>query len=447
MNESDFRRIPFNEIKPDPEMSKSGEFDTENVEDAIKSHGTQINGVSVSEGDAFFIPEDMKDDELLNLVAKKFKVENAEEGIGEINESFKRAREYMTEYLNLRLPKTIMQTGDFESSRDVVNFIKNAKSSKKLSPYYCALSFLTLAEREFNSAEMGGFIKESDYLFDKMIEEDEDGISYFYKQLSPDSEYEEYSVMTGNDWINKANISFRGKSRDSIITKFARYPEINADEVIRDGIGLKFEVESEEEAYKLVGFLGKHFEDKLGSDVEYLQNVEFLDEEKIKELKYIFDQQELDIPIVSKKNTTSNKNFRTIKLRGKIKLPKNGKKDNVRVSRSYEVQIVVANNENERGMADHSIYKAVQKLSAFTRLFGSFTERYLCLISKEANRETGLNEDDVKEYIKNNFLSEIIPNKKAKKPIKRYGSTDQLDRLKKADLLPRGLEYRSLGDS
>lgn len=447
MSEEGFGKIPLNEIKPDPVMSEAGNFDIKRVKDVIGSHGTQIEGVSVSEGDVFFIPKDIEDSQLLDLVAKKFKVERAEEAIREINKCFQDARDYLTEYLNLNLPDTLNNIEEFKKGSDLAAFLKNTRASKKLSPYFCALSFLVLAEREFNSAEMDGFVRESDYLFKKIIEADSSGIQHFIKKLSPDAEYEEYSVLTEYDWINKVNITFRGKSRDSIITKFARHPEINADEVVRDGIGLKFEVESEEDAFKFVGFLGKYFEDKLGSDVEYLQNVEFLDKEKTKKLEDSFDQQGLNIPILSKKNTTSNKNFRTIKLIGKIKLPKNGKENNVRVNRFYEVQIVVANNKNERGMTNHSVYKAVQKLSVFTRLFGSFTEHYLCLISKEANRETGLNEDDIKEYIKANFLSVIIPSNKAKKSIKRYGSTDQLCRLEDAGLLPAGYKFEPINSN
>ncbi|NQU99593.1 MAG: hypothetical protein HQ538_02545 [Parcubacteria group bacterium] len=440
--------MPLHEVQPDSNLRKEKDYEGEKLKRVLESRGTREDGQNVSEGDLFFVPSEIEENELLDLISDKFDVENIEEAIPEINKHFHEARKFMTEYLRLRLPDKIKNIKKIEKDSDVLNFMRNTRALKsrrpsQLTPYYCALSFLVLAENEFDNANMESFIKESEYLYERLFKEDQDGVLPFFPKLTPDKEYEEFGVLAdGSTFVENVNITFRGKNKESVIAKLVRNPEVDANEVIQDGIGLKFEARTDEDALRLLEFLSKYFKNNLQARDLVVQNVGYLCSEEEEILRDEF--KDLGISVISKDNDTSNRNFKSLKLRGKISLPKGGKEDSVEVNRSFEIQVVTAGNENERGMANHSIYKGVQKLSAFTRLFGSFTEYYLCLISKEASKETGLGEDKIKEYIKNNFLSEIVVKNGAKKPIKRYGFTKQLDRLSKAGMLPKGFEYMSV---
>ena len=144
------------------------------------------------------------------------------------------------------------------------------------------------------------------------------------------------------------------------------------------------------------------------------------------------DLKELGVSFAFEKNHSSNKNFKAAKIRGEFEVPKEGKEGKLIMTRNFEAQVVLVDNKNETGLAQSKIYKRVQKLSLFSRLFGSFSERYLDLVCEEASEATSISKEKIKKYIMDNFLIKLrLTSGRIK-----YVSKEQFERWEKAKIVP-----------
>ncbi len=92
----------------------------------------------------------------------------------------------------------------------------------------------------------------------------------------------------------------------------------------------------------------------------------------------------------------------------------------------------MSNNQNETGLVQNKIYKRIQKLSLFSRLFGSFSEKYLDKICQEASEATGISVEKIKKHIVDDYLLKI----KSASKNNKYVSKEQFERWKEARILP-----------
>lgn len=432
-----------------PGLSK--ELYTSNNADLVKKTldskegGISINGANVTPVDLFYIPEGLSSEEKLEIIANGLclKKEDLIKKLPEISKCWQESKRFLLEYLMpegnylKNLPKEIQAINEFKNLDDLEKVFSKTTKIKKgaglgLSPYYCALATLTIATNEYQTEEFEGLKNESAYLVNQFFQECKSGTKHFHSRRSDEAEKEwsHAGILLNDDSWTNARLSFRGKTKNSVIMKLASKPEISAKEMIKDGIGIRFEVKDREEAKKLFIFLSEFLPNNFDTKQLIFENTNLIDE---KDSEFFDKLKSNNITFLQEGNPSTHKDFSSAKLRGAIKVPQNGKKDNMTLYRNFEIQIVPTDSKNETGLVQNPIYKRIQKLSLFTRLFGTFNEEFLNAMCQEASDETSISKEKIKRYIIQRSLVRVSS---STSKIIKYISFDQFSRWEKAGLIP-----------
>ncbi len=429
------------------------------AEKILEEAGISLNKENITPIDLFSVPEGLSSEKKKEIIAKNlnFKVEELEKRLPDISRYWQEAKKFYRDFLMPKgkkgkvFPKEIEDLEEFSNLEKLENTLGKATVLKKgdklgFGPLYCALFTLMIAVREYEKEKFEDLERESEYFTEQLFQEDKEGIYRFHTLKDEDDGWSQIVIFLNNEFLN-AWFSFRGKSKNSMIMKLAIKPEFSVEERIQDGIGLKFEVESEEDAKELFLFLPKFLADENISKNFSVEGLVFENTNLFNETKEYFEDflpkiKSKDVsclePSKNKENKLSNRNFQAAKLLGKIKLPEKAGKGNKMIRRNFEIQVVLTNNKNETGLAQHKIYKRTQKLALFSRLFGSFNEKYLDLICQEASEESGLSKEKIKEYFEENFLVRIQA-KGSKTKVKKYVAKSQVERWLKAGIFPKNI--------
>ncbi|MFA7209404.1 MAG: hypothetical protein WC120_03905 [Parcubacteria group bacterium] len=413
--------------------------------DAMRKGGINIKGENITPIDFFATSPDLSDDEIVEAIEGYLDVENLENKIEALNAALVKAKDYIENYLHKDLPKEIKNLKDIKSAADVIKIFKRTAVAKEgegvgLSPAYCALISVAVASFEFGKKEMDGLTKESEFLYEAMFKTDENtGVQNFH---CPQKERTGYDKVIIYDDVDQStvigNAYFRGKNEDSLISKFINKPEATAEEAAKDGIGFKFEVRTIDDIKKVVPVVARYFKKNFGAKDFVFGNTKLLSQADIDEVREKSEKQlgalgEGSLTAVNYKNEYSNKNFKKFGINGNLYVPVRGDVDGMRIKRQFEVQIVLVDNDNATGFSNHSVYEMAKKLSVVTRLFGSFTEKYLDIVCNEASAESGISVEKIKRYMKDSFLVEIEASGYSKK---RYASKKNAGRFLKSGIFP-----------
>ena len=451
---------------------------------AMKEGGISINGENITPIDFFSSSSELSKEEMKESIEAYLGINNLENNIKIFNQALEASRKYIEEYRHKSLPRKIKNIR-IKSVEDILRIFKKTATLKHnqslgFSPAYCDLVKTIAAEFEYKKKELINLINESKYVYEKMFDEDKEGIRYFHILKKGYEEYDRIGIFDNynNQWINAFSY-FRGKSENSFVSKFLVKAEATAEEAAKDGIGLKFEVETIDEVKKLAPFLVGYFEKVFSAKNFVLENTRLLKEDeileikkrvaqihllnikdKIKELERDKVKNEKNIEILKNEleqcpqnpqnaitikeddNEYSNPNFQALKIaEGKLMVPQNGQDGNTTVSRRFEIQIVLTNNKNESGFSNHNIYEASKKLAIETRNVGSFTQKYLDIIRQEASNRSDLSASQIEQYFKKNFLKEIVVSGKKGKTT-RYVVKKVALKLINAEMFPKTVKIK-----
>ncbi len=414
--------------------------------DAMKKGGININGENITPIDFFSTCPHLNDGEIIEAIENYLDVESLESKIELLNQSLEYSKGYLQNYLLLTLPNEVKNLDKIKDVADVLKIFKKTAAHKAgestgLSPAYCALVKVIAASFEFRKKEMEGLIKESAYLYEEMFKPYE-GIQNFHRKRSIRGGYDQTMVFDHrtNNAID-VDSYFRGKNEDSFVTKFINKPEETSREAQKDGIGFKFEVKTAEDIKKLIPFLAEFFERRFGAEDLIFENTSLLDAGGVDEVRKKMEERSIQPLIKNDINPHSNPDYRSFKINGGLIVPVGGDVNGMKIKRKFEIQIVLTNNSNETGFSDHFIYDGKKKLSAVTRLLGSFTEEYLDNISGEASAGSGMSEKKIKDHYKENFLTlvKVVGSTK-----KRYAFKSVVKRFSKAGIFDEDVKIKKI---
>ncbi|MBU2025956.1 MAG: hypothetical protein ABIC19_02840 [Patescibacteria group bacterium] len=406
--------------------------------EAIQKGGISRNEENITPLDFFSLNPNIRNDELKALISSRMGISNPEKTVETISEIFQKSKQYLTEYLHVNLPKEIENLNEFKNWQSVLEFLRKTgtlgrKEKMTFSPYYCATASVMLAEWEYEKEGFQHLMKESTYVFNQLFEKDKNNISRFHRvQIFADNLDRVGILDYQGDWI-KAKMNFRGKNRQSLINKMIIKPETTADEIIKDGIGVKIELEDVPHVLKVAQFLPQYLKENFGAQTILFENKGILNPAAKETAKLKETLETRGASLVEDNNEYSGKRFKNASIVCKINIPAKGEKGGMKVQRNLEIQLLPVDSKRSKGMTKHPIYKGIQKLAAYSRLFGSFGDKYLDLICQEAHKETNISPDKIKNYILETF---IVPLETTKKGRKKYGWKSHLERLSKAGLLP-----------
>lgn len=435
--ENKIESLPFQEWHPIIDLFRKAPNKRQFM-DAMKKGGINIDGENITPIDFFATNPGLSNVEICEAIEGYLGIESLENKIEMVNQSLKKAKVYIEDYLHMGLPKEIKNLKEVESIADIIKIFKKTAAVKNgdgigLSPAYCALISVAVAVFELQKKEMSGLMKESEYLYKTLFDVDVNTeIKSFHYLKKEKSGYDKVAVYDDIKYkVLICSSYFRGKNEDSLISKFINKPEATAEEAAKDGIGFKLEVKSIEDVKSIIPVIARYFKDHFEAENFIFENTGLLDFDEINEIKLgeseqLSDHKSESICIKEDYNAYSNKNFKAFKINGQLTVPMKGDVNGMKMRRQFEIQIVLANNDNETGFSNHIIYEAAKKLSVVTRLAGSFTEDYLEIICNEASEESGISAEKIRKYMKDNFLIEIDGNGSN---IKKYASKKNVKRF------------------
>jgi len=407
------------------------------VERLLEGAGASINSENVTALDLSALPEDTSLKYLKEVLKAQLGIERLDKkSLEQVNLVLGEVKEFLLDELHLQMPKEIQNQSNFKNWEEVVSFLERAKAFRKagkanLAPYYCGVAKAMRAIWEFHKHGFENMQKEGEYFYDQLFQADAAGTQHFHK-THHDAEWDTLGIHTSNNsWISDVKASFRGKGDFRWFSKLIRKPELDADEV-SDALGLRFEIKNISDAEKIAPFLIQFLADKRVSQIT-IENKNLLHVDQIKRLMATSKNLPLggcDIHFESDENLASSSCYADLKLTGHINMPEGGKTGAMEHARSFEIQLVLVDNKNEKGFAHHAIYEAKQKLSVVSRLFGPFNEKYFNLICAEAAEHTGMNQKKIKTHLLEGTVHKVASNVQGSTV--RFVARDQFDRQSKA---------------
>jgi hypothetical protein len=221
------------------------------------------------------------------------------------------------------------------------------------------------------------------------------------------------------------NLTNRSKTFERLVLKILRTPDYDIRQ-IEDGLGVRIRVEESGNIIQIINHLIRNlFEKNMEvSDLE-IQNINLLSSEEVETLQGKLPYVKFNNYI----NPESASTFQACFVLGYIKV--NGSKARI----PFEIQFNHEKTDLDEGMAHHKIYELKQLLGSITNIYGYFYEEYLDLMVKNAEIETGINADQIKEYILENSVVEIS-NRNGEK---RFMTNEQAGKLKNRSLIPSSI--------
>ncbi len=440
---------------------------------ALKLGGLNVKGVNVTPIDFFSMAGGLSDKELLESVSAYLEVDDVRERIEEVDRSLQASKEYIENYLLRRLPKEIVKL-QIKGTNDLLKIFKKTTTLRKkgslgFAPAYCELLKAMVGNFMFEQKDLQYLLKETRYLYENLFRPGEEGEQALHLVRRLPDGYDEIVAVSLEKMfltsreslgVTRAVSYYRGKSRNSFVTKFLLKPELTVEEAIKDGLGLKFEANSKEELKFLLEIVLRELFLRFVSSPVKIKNTSLFKEEEINILKEnlsLFSQEMYDLlqdrdllagltlskgsdlmTLSDRENPYSDINYKDVKISGgQVRLPKRGEEGALLVSRPLEVQFVLSGNSNEDKFSNHNIYEAKKKLAVTTRNLGSFTEDYLDIVVQEAAIRSGLGFDTIKEHFLQTILAKVVL---PKKQLPRFVVKKRVLELMKTGLFYQGVD-------
>ena len=439
---------------------------------AMRYRGVNINGKNITPIDFFSTSGDLDDNEILEAIEGYLGIQGIESYIENLDNALYHSRKYITDYLLRQLPREITNL-EINKVEDIIKIFRKTSTLKPrerqgLGPAYCELIKVIAANFMFEAKELQYLIKETEYVYNKLFATNGDQAQSLHIINKMPSGYDQIVAVQLDDLKLTGSRTvicegyYRGKSRNSFVTKFLIKPESSITEAVKDGIGLKMEADSKEDIKSLIGIILRELflrfkiqsvaleNTRLFSQQEYavMQNDIKLFSDKLAlrlaSMTNIDDTVNADelIKIIRDDNPHSAANFRAIKIcDGSISVPLGGVSEAMSINRNFEIQFVLSSNSNEDGFSNHYVYEAKKKLTATTRNLGSFPVSYLDKVALEASQKAGLGYDNVRQHLYNTMLVKITtPKSKAI----RLAVSKQTIRLMEAEMFPGSLKLQQI---
>ena len=438
------------------------EIDKRKFMQAMKFGGININGINVTPLDFFSTARNLTNTEIEEAIAGYLEVDSIGNNIEALNDALYYSREYTTNYLLRKLPREIMNL-QIKNTQDVLRIFKKTSTLKLrenqgFGPAYCELIKTMVGNFMFDKKELQYLIKETEYFYNEMFNSRRDERPLNVIKKFP-GDYDKIIGVQFGDLILPgkspvmAEAYYRGKSRNSFITKFLIKPDSNVQEAVKDGIGLKMEADDRESIKSLMGMVLRELFLQFNVQKVEIENTRLFNPEMmmrleqqirdfVENLKYTLEDigSKNLITITEDNNPHSDSQFRAIKIcEGELNIPRGGVQGAMTVNRNFEVQFVLSNNSNEDNFSNHYVYEAKKKLAATTRNIGTFPENYLDTIVHEASYKSGLGFDNIKQHFLDNFLSNVIS---SRGKAKRFVVKKRVLELMETEMFYKGVQLR-----
>jgi hypothetical protein len=373
----------------------------ENFLETLDKGGISQDENLITPLDFFSISPEIKDDILMESIKKRLGIEGKEFSteIGKISSIFQESKDYLENFLNIRIPQEIKLLDGFSDQNDFLKIVRKTHTIKKtdklgLSPYYCALLKIMLAFWDYQKYKFSDLENEVEFL-KKYLHEKRNILplnqSIGYKNI----DYQKVQIHNEDMYV-QVYWNSRSKSKESVISKILITPELTVDEIIKDGIGIKIEVEDVknstncEDIEKSVLLMADLMKNNFDLKNVKISNRDLLEEKNFSLLKEKLRAIVGEVQDDGSPNPSSGK-YKVVKFVGQIFISNKADASLKKHARNIEVQIVPIQKQERRNI-DHDIYKLKQKFSIMTRLFGSFSVAYfrnhITQLSKKYNTNT-----------------------------------------------------------
>ncbi len=291
---------------------------------------------------------------------------------------------------------------------------KHKTDLKKLhqSALYCAIAKIMIALDELDKPEF----KEREKIFQKFIDyirhESQNGKTPF-TILSDMNDMSCIKLRWENDRRARSACARRKRS-DSILSKLIRTPEYNAEQALKDLIGLMFRIPEKDIPGRLLSTLKWILEGPLGQSEDAKVEVKFqnieLSENAQKQIQKLCRQNGIQLSLTTQQsNKSSSSRYKSAKL--------------VLHGFTLEKQALPGvefrffpKDSRDKGLSHHAIYELVRELAVMSRLFRTVSKRWvekraLLAIEQMYGKDTKID----KKKISKNFVQQLIDEGRIKK--------------------------------
>jgi frataxin-like iron-binding protein CyaY len=224
-----------------------------------------------------------------------------------------------------------------------------------------------------------------------------------------------YVYVQGKSGI-QAEISSRAKDIQKAMLRFINRPDSSAESALKDGIALSIVVDKGQ-VVDLLPVLVKWLSKKMGVRHFEIENKSFFSQKQKNRVEEIlleflsrnnFDFKE------GVSNPTSMGDFSALVIEGVLENAITNKKVSEHV-KQFEIQIISKDNVNEKGKNNHNVYDVVKFVNARTRLDGGCPESVFREFVREASYKSGIEEEDIIDFLtqkENSPIDKIRKNNK-----------------------------------
>jgi len=340
-----------------------------------------------------------------------------------LNYAYKQAQIFLRDILKYKNEEISVGPDSLSSKQDIFGLLNGTVLSKGMkglskAPLYCLLVKETIVAYETLKNDAQLLKNLTDNFENRMIAP----ISAAYNVEAPlvflneSEEGKNFYVMDDNNL--EGTVNSRAKDIQMAMLRYNTRPESDAETALKDGIASRIIIERNN-AKELLPILCNWLIKKMGVRFLNIENKSFLSEKEMDKMKKNllehFSENNFNL-LDGDHHSSSTGKFVTLLIKGILSRDNISNSNVSKHARAFEIQLVLPDSENEKGINHHSIYHIRRVIEARTRLkAGLCNEDVFHRLVKEASVESQIPKKQIIDYLLLPYEGKEAPIVKVKK--------------------------------
>ncbi len=408
------------------------------------------------------------------LSRKSEEIENSEEEkkiediYKKLNAAYQQAKVFLKDVLKYKEEQIKTEPSVLKNEKDLIKLFENTRMFKgktdtlSQSIKYCRMLKTALATYEATKHDARLLEKITRLVEELLISNDTENPDKKPLVFLGSHDYPNTKAMfSDKDGSSfECMVSLRSKEFNGVVLRLLTRPESNAENALKDGIGIRITV-NKKEALILIPILYKWLIEKMNIGIADIENKFYFEENEEKELEKVLkdvtdeinkkrkdlseDSSEQEGGFVlseEKHNSASAGDFKTLVIKGNLQFSEDETLNSKSISshaRQFEIQLVPQDDKNEEGENNHYIYDVKKYIIAITRLDGWCSKEAFDEFIRDAAIKSGLESEKIRYFLVDKHKAPIVEIIKEGKDNKKqkavYVAFSVYERWKKASLI------------
>lgn len=358
------------------------------------------------------------------------------------NRALQKSSGYMVNTLRYHAISNRILTTHIQSVQDIIALLRNTMTFTSddrgtLVPHagYCALVLGALGALELEKAATIELQSATQYIYKEFSDVTKNnGHPLFSAFSQTDTETKDIPIVVQGVEGSRSILSMRGKSDESLLTKFLSDPKSTAERALEDGIGFRIEIPEKPHQYgiDIVNAITRYIGSRDDVSDLTLKNTAFFNSGEFSTIQQELGQEGLDFSVSSDRNPKSAESIKQFRIRGTMEVPVGGIVGSATQPRRFEIQIVrKGKSGHNEGLGHHDVYDVLKRVTIMTRFFGACSREWLMseLLRTEPIQKSNNPKEEAEYYVTQLLQDKLvkIPQLKERRVV-RYASRDVYER-------------------